>query len=93
MSKKFKVLLEGKNHLVRKNEQPLRKWGFFTTVFVEAWNEKEAETIAVELLRKDPKLRSQINNVESDPPIIAVDSVEQVDSFEGRNLPRTELAW
>jgi hypothetical protein len=89
--KKFKILLEGNNYLLRVDEKPSRKFGFFMTFFVEARNAEEAEGMAVELLKNDSKLRDSIENNDVDPPTVIVDAIKETHSFEGCKLPRTGL--
>ena len=91
--KKFKVFVKGKNYLLREGGNPPRKHGFFTVAFVEAWNEEQAEAGAVELLQNDSKLRVIRENQVSDSPVIEVESIEEVQSFEGCHLPRMGLGW
>jgi hypothetical protein len=90
--KKFKVFVKGENYLLRETENPPRKCGFYTTVFVEAINAKQAEAVAAEILRNDLRLRETSENEVSDPPVIEIESVEEIQTFEGCNLPRTGLA-
>jgi hypothetical protein len=90
--KKFKVLVTGNNYLIREGEIPPRKFGFYTTAFVEAPNAEQAEAIAIELLRNDPKLRNACENDASDPPVIEVETIDEIVSFDGCKLPRTGLA-
>jgi len=91
--KKFKVFVQGTNYLIREVGNSPRKQGFYTTAFVEAANAEQAEAVAVELLRNDPKLRNVSENQACDRPVIEVESIEEVQSFEGCHLPRMGLAW
>jgi hypothetical protein len=90
--KKFKVLIEGNNYLLREIGKLPRKYGFYTTAFVEAVNAGQAEAIAVELLKNDSKLKNACENVVSDPPAIRIESIDEVESFAGCDLPRVGLA-
>ena len=90
MRKKFKVLIHGKNYLIRVDEST-RKHGFYTTVFVEARNSEEAESIAVEMLKTDSKLLNMSINSESDPPSLSVESTNEIGTFENCRIPRTGL--
>ena len=91
--KNFKVFIEGKNYLIREVGNHPRKVGFFTTAFVEACNAEQAEAVAVELLQNDSKLRDAAKNQTSDPPVIRIESVEEIRSFDGCRLPRMGLAF
>jgi hypothetical protein len=90
--KKFKVFVRGNNYLLREAENPPRKFGFYTTAFVEASNVEQAEAVAIGLLRTDLKLCDANENEASDPPVIKIESVEEIQSFDGCKLPRTGLA-
>jgi hypothetical protein len=90
--KKFRVFVQGKNYLMRVDGNTPCKFGFYTTAFVEACNAEQAEDAAVELLHNDFKLRDACENEISDPPIIEIDSIEEIHSFDGCTLPRTGLA-
>lgn len=89
MKKKFKIFVRGKNYLWQRESEPARKWGFYTTVFVEARNQEEAEAVATQLLQNDPKLLC--NNGVSDPPVLHIEEVSEVASFEKCKVPRTGL--
>jgi hypothetical protein len=91
--KKFKVFVHGKNYLIREAGNSPRKLGFYTTAFVEACNAEQAEAVALELLRNDSKLRDASENQASDPPRIKIESIEEIQSFDGCNLPRMGLAF
>ena len=91
-TKMFKVLIKGNNYLIRVDGKPPRKFGFYTTAFVEAPNAEQAEAIAIELLRHDPKLSKACENDTSDPPIIRAEFIDETASFDGCKLPRTGLA-
>lgn len=91
--KEFKVFVNGKNCLISVDNDIPTKQGFFTTVFVEAANAEQAENAVVGLLRNDPKLREALKNEEANPPSVFIESMEEIQSFEGCKLPRTGLAW
>lgn len=90
--KKFKVSIKGNNYLLREIGKLPRKCGFYTTAFVEAVDAEQAEAIAVELLKNDPKLNNICENVVSDPPAIKVEFIDEIESFDGCRLPRVGLA-
>ena len=88
--KKYKVLVEGANFLVQM-ETETKKYGFFTTRFVEAWDEDEAESKVVEMLRVE--LKMLVQNEKADSPLMFVEEVEEINSFDGINLPSDGFAW
>jgi hypothetical protein len=67
--KKYKVLVRGENFLINV-DGCVKKLGFYTTRFVEANDDREAEDNALSLLRTDSKLRDCILNEESDTPML-----------------------
>ena len=85
--------MRGKNYLLQRldGDKDTRKHGFYTIVFVEAWNSEEAEAIAVDILKNDSKLLDSCQNIKSDPPTILIESTDEIASFENCLLPRTGL--
>jgi hypothetical protein len=79
--KKFRVLLRGENFLLR-SEGVVKRFGFYTTRFVEAVDESEAERCAVEYLRQEDRLRGSVLNDPSDPPMIFAEEIDEVPSFD-----------
>ena len=77
----YRVLLNGENFLMTADGKA-KKLGFYTTRFVEAANEAEAESVAVSILRQDERLRGTVLNTADDPPVIYTDEIEQVNTLE-----------
>jgi hypothetical protein len=90
--KKYRVLVRGENFLVSVNEQA-EKLGFYTTVYVEALDDQSAELKTMELLRTDEKLVSVTLNSKSDSPMMYMEEIEELETFEGLSLPRTGFAF
>jgi hypothetical protein len=63
--------------------------GFYTTRFVVAALPEEAESLAVQLVREDSKLRKMVHNEKSDPPKIYLQEIALIKSFKGIKLPGT----
>ena len=82
MMRKYRVVLNGVNFWLTLDDQPQRL-GFYTTRFVEADNVEMAENHAVQLIRDDPNLFPLVLNEQSDPPMVYVEDIEEIDSFEG----------
>ena len=81
--KKFRVFVRGENfHL--KEEGSVKRFGFYTTRFVEALDEDQAEQTAVELVRSEDQLREAVCNDQSDPPMIFVEEIDQISTFEAQ---------
>ena len=55
--------------------------GFYTTRFVVADNDVEAENMAVQMIREDSKFQRVLNQRE-DPPMIYCEGIEKVQAFE-----------
>ncbi|HEY3333402.1 MAG TPA: hypothetical protein VGK19_25445 [Capsulimonadaceae bacterium] len=78
--KKFKVLLNGQNFLVW-TDGHLRAVEFFATRYVEALDANEAELRAVDMLRDDPELIELTQNDPNDPPMIYLESIQEVEEM------------
>lgn len=72
----WQVKLNGKNFWLSMNGTP-KRLGFFTTRYVEATDAREAELLAVQLIRDDTQLRPAINE-RSDPPMVFAEEIVQV---------------
>jgi hypothetical protein len=92
INKKYKVMVHGQNFLLQ-FEGERRKVGFYTTFFLEAPDPKYADNTAADLLRADQNLRDNVLNEPYDPPYMASESIEEVESFDGCHLPRTGLVF
>lgn len=80
--KKFRVLLNGRNFLLDMGYDGLKKHGFFTTRWVKANDEVEAENSAVEMVRQCSQLRSVVLNEKDDPPEIFLEEIDVAVAFE-----------
>ena len=77
----FRILLRGENFLLE-SEGAVKCFGFYTTRFVEAPNETEAERLAVESLRQDERLRGRVLNDLSDPPMLFAEEIAEPSSLD-----------
>ncbi len=91
-SKKYKVLVRGDNFLLNLDGKN-QKLGFYTTRFVEAQNEEDAEERAIVLLRDDSKLRSGVLNEQSDSPVMFAEEIVELKSFDGLKTPGTGFTF
>jgi hypothetical protein len=93
----FRVRINGRNFQLSWEDKAGRvsakRKGFYTTVHVRARNPAEAELRAVNVLRRDKKLRASVRNVAADPPRMFVDEIVEVASFKGCLIPRTGFAF
>ena len=90
--KKYKVFVCGQNFLLNLDGK-VGKVGFYTTRFVEAQNDHEAEENAISTLRNDPTLRDGVLNEKSDAPMLFVEEIAELDSFDGLTLPGTGFSF
>jgi hypothetical protein len=82
---RYRVFLSGQN-LLAEVEGSLQYLGFYTTRTVEAGTEAEAESLALELIRRDKKLLQMMRNEADDPPTFSIEEiVEIVDESEAHN--------
>lgn len=72
----FALLLRGENFLIRMEEGVPERMGFYTTRYVRARNEEEAETRAVQMVRQAKSLRANIRTA-SLTPMIYVEIIER----------------
>jgi hypothetical protein len=84
--KKYKLFIRGQNFSINLDGE-IKKLGFYTTRFVEACDEREAEDLVIELLRQDSSLLETVKNDKSDLPMMHVERIEELDSFEGCFVP------
>src|SRR5256885_8660896 len=72
----FRVQLKGVNFWLEIDKRPKRV-GFYTTRFVEADDEDQAEALAVQQLGDDPKLHGVLNE-RGDPPEIIIEEIDEI---------------
>jgi hypothetical protein len=77
LMKRFKVKLHGENFLLN-HDGELKKFGFYSTTFVEAKNPQEAEKIAIILIHQNPNLRDTVLNENIDRPTINLEEIKEV---------------
>ncbi len=94
--KKFEVCVKGKNFLVKKDEE-VKKHGFYAARAVEAKDTTEAVDVAMDSIRAE--LKKDVLNDESDPPIMCLEELYQVYSFEDsmevgeKKFPTKGFVW
>ena len=76
----FKVLLDAQNFLISLNEKE-ELMGFFTTKWVEAANEEEAELKAVDLIKNDKELVDIVLNKERGLEIVPMIYLEEINEI------------
>ncbi len=90
--KKFKVFVRGENFLMNIDGVE-RRYGFYTTRFVEAQSEEEAELAVVNLLRNDPRLVQAVMNEKIDPPMMYAEEITELKSFGEYQVPGTGFSF
>ena len=87
----YAVSLKGENFWLELDGRP-SIMGFFTTQYVVAENESEAESNAVQMLRDDPTLKNILND-KSDLPMIYCEDIQTVDAFEPSTVVQQGYAF
>jgi hypothetical protein len=86
LSKKYIVMLEGRNFILDYEGEPTR-FGFSTTRHVEAADPEEAEQRAIQDVRRDDQLNASLLNDPSNPPRVTMTRAIEVESFESDRSP------
>jgi hypothetical protein len=73
----FRALVRGENFLVDVNGET-KRFGFYTTRFIEADAIENAEIAAVEAIRGDKELRHTALNERNDPPLVFVEEIHEI---------------
>lgn len=90
--KKFKIIVEGRNFLINIDKFP-KKMGFYTIRFVEADDESKAESVALDLVRVELKERDIILNDFANPPMLYIEQIEEVSSFNKKEIHGKGFTW
>jgi hypothetical protein len=88
--KKYRLMVEGANFLVTFDNETA-KYGFFTTRFLEAENESDAEANAMDMLREE--LADIVQNDLADSPVMFLEEIEEIGSFADCPAPGTGFVW
>ena len=88
--KLYRCFIKGENFAIGGSDGP---YGFYTTRFVRAESAERAETLAVEILRSDPKLDAP-PSTRSEKTMVYFESIEEIDAIpQGVNEPGTGFAF
>ncbi len=90
--KKYKALLQGENLLMTVDEKPT-KCGFFATRYVEATDPDDAEAILVTSLQNEKEFKKAALNDMVDQPIIFLNRIIELESFDGIPVPGTGFSF
>ena len=88
--KKFKIVVEGQNYNIKVDNIP-QKCGFFTTRFIEADSSSDVEDTVMKLVRDE--LKDVILNDQSDPPVMYIDGLVEVERFGDNDVPGFGFTW
>lgn len=80
--KKFGVLIRGANYHFEAQGKTVR-YGFYVTRLVIARDARSAEKQALNLIRRDAKLRKRILNPKSDSPMLYIERLAELSSWGG----------
>jgi hypothetical protein len=89
---KYRVLIHGDNFLLHFDGQ-LQKVGFYVSRVVDALNPDEAELVAVDVVREDPRLKDNVLNERDDPPMLRTEEVEEIEESDSEKNVDTGLSW
>ena len=88
MMKRFSVFVNGVNFFLEQ-ENSVKRFGFYTTIYVYALSDEDAEHKALNIIKNDPKLRDGIFNDKSDPPQIFIEKITETGSSIPPDKERT----
>ena len=74
----YRATIEGRNFLLNL-EGRNRRLGFYQTVFVDGSDPAEAESNAIGVVKSDEELLQSAQNDPDDPPMLYLDSLEEVE--------------
>lgn len=72
----YLVAVQGQNLLLNYKGE-VAKYGFHTKRYVQAADEKEAESAALDKIMNDEELHEIIQNAEDDPPTMLVEDIQE----------------
>lgn len=82
---KYYVKLNGRNFIYESDKNGQEKLGFLIIRYVEAENPEEAEMKAVSMVRKIERLKFGLLNTKDNPPMIYLEDLAELESFDGIN--------
>jgi hypothetical protein len=77
----YRALIEGRNFLIAIDGRT-RRHGFYQTVLVKAADPGEAEATAIQAVKDDAELTGMAQNEAHDPPMLYLDSLEELDGSQ-----------
>ena len=89
---RYRVLVHGVNFFLELDGER-RRFGFYTTRVVRASGPEEAEAKAVELIRDDGQLSSNVLNQDDDPPMLYAEEVERLGPLRRLGAPNAGFTF
>jgi hypothetical protein len=77
----YRAMIEGRNFLLAIDGK-VRRYGFYQTVFLECADQAEVEAAAIRVVKGDAELKQLAQNEQSDPPMLFLDSFNELDPTE-----------
>ena len=77
----YRAMIEGRNFLLSLDGRQ-RRYGFYQTVFLECAEPSEVEARAIGAVKGDAELKQLALNEVADPPMLFLDSYQELDSTE-----------
>lgn len=87
--KKYRILINGKDFTLKGEN---KKYGFYTTRYIEGHSEDEATKKALNLIREELKDKVVKNPAENQPEMF-VEEIVELESFEDALVPGTGFTW
>ena len=84
--------MNGQNFLVDMDGK-VAKHGFFQNFFLEAESPEQAENLAVQKMRENDDLKEITQNPKEDPPVIVLEQMSELESFDGVEDMESGKAW
>lgn len=81
MKSKYEILIEGSNLRMKMNTK-IEKFGYFTTRYIEAYNESDASDLAFAAIKKELSEENFVLNAIDDPHLMVVAEIREVLFFE-----------
>ncbi len=69
------------------------KYGFYQNFYLEAESPKHAEVLVIQKIRGNDDLRTITKNIKEDPPVINLDEVLEIETFDGLDAMESGKAW
>ena len=89
---KYHLLMSGQNFLIDMDGK-VAKHGFLQNIFLEAESPEQAEDLSVQKIRGNEDLKAITQNPKDDPPVIVLEEMNELESFDGVEAMESGKAW